>query len=252
MKTKAPTNAREYLLAARGWETDEIMRSAKNERRAWLVAGVAVVLAILSVIAVVLLTPLKTVEPFVVRVDKNTGVTDVVSVLNQHTITYNEAIDKYFLAQYVRYCESYSADTVYPDYQSCVALSSPEVGKAEFAAISPSNPKSPTKLYGERGRVEIDVNSISFLSQGMAQVRYTRQVITGNGRDDSQWIATVVYTYLNPPTDERTRLVNPVGFQVAQFRQDPVVVPTSNGGMTGPTAKAPTPAPVAQPVGGAQ
>ena len=252
MKTTAPTNAREYLLAARGWETDEIMRSAKNERRAWLVAGVAIVLAILSVIAVVLLTPLKTVEPFVVRVDKNTGATDVVSVLNQHTITYNEAIDKYFLAQYLRYCESYSADTVYPDYQSCVALSSPEVGKAEFAAISPSNPKSPAKLYGERGRVEIDVNSISFLSQGVAQVRYTRQVITGNGRDDSQWIATVVYTYLNPPTDERTRLVNPVGFQVTQFRQDPVVVPTSNGGMTGPSAKAATPAPIAQPAGGAQ
>lgn len=228
MNAKAPTNATEYLMAARGWETDEIMRSRKNERRAWLVAGVAIVLAVLSVIAVVLLTPLKTVEPFVVRVDKNTGATDIVTVLNEHTISYNEAIDKYFLAQYLRYCESYSYDTAYANYQACAALSTSSVAKAEYESIIPSNPKSPAKVYGEHSRVEIEVNSISFLSRGMAQVRFTRQVMTGTGEDDSQWIATVVYKYLNPPVDERTRLVNPVGFTVSQFRIDPVVVPTSD------------------------
>jgi type IV secretory pathway component VirB8 len=48
----------------------------------------------------------------------------------------------------------------------------------------------------------------------------------------------VVYRYLNPPVDERSRLINPVGFQVTQFRIDPVVVPTAPvAGMTARGAK---------------
>jgi type IV secretion system protein VirB8 len=74
----------------------------------------------------------------------------------------------------------------------------------------------------------------------MAQVRFMRHEL--NSEDDtpadSEWLATVVYRYLNPPVDERSRLINPVGFQVTQFRIDPVVVPTAPvAGMTARGAK---------------
>jgi type IV secretion system protein VirB8 len=63
----------------------------------------------------------------------------------------------------------------------------------------------------------------------MAQVRFTRHELNSedNTPANTEWLATVVYRYLNPPVDERSRLINPVGFQVTQFRIDPVVVPTA-------------------------
>ena len=224
------TNTKAYLEAAKGWETDEIMRSRNSERRAWWVAGIAIFLAICGVLAVVLLTPLKTVEPFVVRVDKNTGATDIVTRLDENTVTFNEAIDKYFLARYLSYCESYSQVTAFTDWQACSMMSSPAISKAFFETINPKNPKSPTAVYGAKGHVAINVESIAFLNNhGMAQVRFVRHEYTSPDSPpmDSEWLATVVYQYLNPPVDERSRLINPVGFQVAEFRIDPVVVTTA-------------------------
>src|SRR3546814_8693531 len=47
--------------------------------------------------------PLKTVVPYVVTVDRSTGATEVTQELRgDKTITYDEAIRKYFLADYVR------------------------------------------------------------------------------------------------------------------------------------------------------
>lgn len=45
----------------------------QSNKKAWLIAIVSVLVAILSIIAVLLLTPLKTVEPYVIRVDNTTG-----------------------------------------------------------------------------------------------------------------------------------------------------------------------------------
>lgn len=230
MNAPADTNTRAWLDASKAWETDEIMRARASERRAWWVAGAGVFLAICGVLAVVLLTPLKTVEPFVVRVDKNTGATDIVTRLDERTVTFNEAIDKYFLARYLHYCEDYSSSTAYTDWQACSMMSAKPIADAQFAAINPKNPKSPTAVYGDHGRVWVSIESISFLNnQGMAQVRFTRHELNTNDTApaDTEWLATIVYGYLNPPVDERSRLINPVGFQVSQFRIDPVVVPTA-------------------------
>ncbi len=69
-----------YLREEASWEEDRVRRMRASERRAWGAAGIATLLAGLALAAVVLLTPLKTVQPFVVRVDNSTGVVDVVPV----------------------------------------------------------------------------------------------------------------------------------------------------------------------------
>lgn len=238
------TNTRAYLDAAKGWETDEVMRARSSERRAWWIAAVGAFVGICGVLAVVLLTPLKTVEPFVVRVDRNTGATDIVTRLDEKTVTFNETIDKYFLARYMHYCERYSSVMAYADWQACSMLSSPAVSRAQFEVINPKNPMSPTAVFGDKGHVTLTVESIAFLNnQGMAQVRFMRHAYSSEDApaNDTEWLATVVYRYLNPPVDERSRLINPVGFQVTQFRIDPMVVPT-----------APTPAEATPTTGGAK
>ena len=216
-----------FLDAAKAWETDQIVRVQRSERRAWIFASLGMATALAAVIALALLTPLKTVEPFVVRVDKNTGATDIVTRLTDQRESYNEAIDKYFLARYVIYRNSYSNAMAYPDYEAVTLMSAPLVANAYFEEIKPNNPRSPTAVYGKDGQVDVSVNAIAFLGKGVAQVRFTRTESKPNAQDQTtRWIATITYRYLNPPTTEKARLVDPIGFQVSDYRLDPETVPT--------------------------
>ena len=171
-----------FLDAAKAWETDQVMRAQRSERRAWRFAGLGLVIALIAVTAVALLTPLKTVEPFIVRVDKNTGATDIVTRLTHRRESYDEAIDKYFLARYVTYRESYSDAMAYPDYQAVTTMSAPQVANAYFEQIKPRNPHSPTARYGKAGQVDVSVNAIAFLGSGVAQVRFSRTVRQPNAQ----------------------------------------------------------------------
>lgn len=226
----AITNQRDYLAAAKAWETDEISRLKRSRTLAWVTAGVGAALATAAVVAVAMLTPLKTVEPFVVRVDKNTGQSDVVTLLDQKTVTYNEAIDKYFLARYVNYREEYSNAEAYPNYEAVTAMSSQDIGRVYFNAINPSNKQAPVMVYGKQGEVDVKVNSVVFMGNGVAQVRFQRQARMSGGApwDASSWIATVTYEYTDAPTVEKDRLVNPVGFRVNNYRLDPENIQSSD------------------------
>lgn len=224
---KPSTNQSHYLAGAKDWESDEIARVKTSERRAWRVAMGAGAIALVSVIAVAGLTPLKTVEPFVVRVDK-IGAADTVTLLNERTVTGSEAIDKYWLARYVNYREEYSPSGAYGNFKATELLSSPSVGSAYYAQIRPDNPSSPTNVYRDKGIVDVEVTSVTFIGQRHAQVRYVRREkrdgpATVNPSETS-WIATINYEYVNPPMTEAARLVNPVGFRVTEYRVDPETV----------------------------
>ena len=83
-----------YFDRARRFDQDRLIQVERSARIAWFVAICASIIAVVSVFAVAGLTPLKTVEPFVVRVDNSTGIVDVVSALTSTAGTYDEAVTK--------------------------------------------------------------------------------------------------------------------------------------------------------------
>jgi len=90
----------EYFAAARGWDFDRVQAERRSARRAWVIAAVATTVALAAVVAVAALTPMKSVEPFVIRVDNATGVVDVVPVLKGKSAE-SEAVTRYLIPQYV-------------------------------------------------------------------------------------------------------------------------------------------------------
>jgi type IV secretion system protein VirB8 len=225
-----PSSATDVFLdAGLQFETDELVRAHKRERIAYLFAAGGILAAVSACVAVAMLTPLKTVEPFVVRVDKSTGATDIITRLDERTVTYNEVIDKYWLARYVNYREEYSDSDAYPNYQAVSLMSSKPVGEAYFVLINPRNARSPTSVYGKEGLVDIAVNSIAFLGNNVAQVRFLRtEKLSNAGNRETHWIATINYQYLKSPMKETDRLINPTGFQVTEYRLDAESVPTGS------------------------
>jgi type IV secretion system protein VirB8 len=190
------------------------------------VAAVASGLATAAVLAVALLTPLKTTEPFVIRVDRSTGAVDVARGLSsdEGPATYDEAVSKYFLGQYVRAREGY-LDQAAAESFALVSILSGSAEQRRWADVyRGSNPQSPQNLYGADGDVVISIRAIGFINDGVANVRFHRTVRQAQQVLESDWIATIAFTYTRAPMSEPDRLRNPLGFQVTSYRADPEVV----------------------------
>ena len=101
--------AQSYAHAARWFENhiaDEYKRKANNSKKLCIFFGA---LSFMSIGAVLGLTPLKTVIPYVIRVDNNTGYMDIVKPYNEQTgLKQSEADIESILKVYVDNRESYN------------------------------------------------------------------------------------------------------------------------------------------------
>lgn len=224
IKPKEP----DYFEQSNSWEADQAIQAWKSERRAWWVAKGAGAIAIMAVGAVLGLTPLKTSEPYVVRVNETTGVVDIVKSMKDAKTTYEEVVRKTDLRKYVRARESYSRSLATMYYQTVGLMSSPEMAEKYQRFFNPkSNPKdSPLVKYGEVGSSVIEIKSVSFINDKAASVNYIKREypdqLATTRPDVSEWVATVTFKYVGLPQSDADRELNPFGFQVIEYRNDPV------------------------------
>lgn len=214
-----------YFERARRWEQDELRSALRSRRLAWTIALIASIGMIISVVAVAALAPLKTVEPFLVRVDDSTGIVDTVASLRDVPEFLDDAMARYFIAKYVRTRESYSRATAEENHRVVSTMSTPDVQQAYTNWISGNNPVSPQNIYGPSGVVSIQIRSVQLVRPGLASVRYMQIAEYQQSRTTRHYIATVVYEVL--PEAQLTiqqRLINPVAFAVTEYRTDPEVV----------------------------
>lgn len=218
---------RQYMEEARTFDQDRLLTARRSTQLAWTIATVASVLACASVVAVAALAPLKSVKPFVIRVDQATGIPDVMTALTDGQENYDEAVVKYFLALYVRTREGYSYAARSIIFDHVQIMSGPEE-QGEFSAqYNASNPDSPQYLFGKNTKAEVGIRSISFLDDGLAQVRFYRSTkhVDEDLERRSQWVATLTYTFDGQAEiSAQDRMINPLGFVVTDYRADPEVV----------------------------
>ncbi len=216
-----PKDLEAYFVRSRTYDGERVRAAARLQKLAWCIAAVSGLATIASLIAVIGMLPLRTVEVHVFRVDSATGVVDLVSPL-KGTQTYDEAITKYWSALYVRMREGFLGDEA-PHAFRTVTLMSAEREQQRFAEVySPRNPQSPQLLYRD-GRAVVTVKSITFPTKGLALVRFARSVTRGGQKSEHHWVATLGFEYVAGPMAESDRSINPLGFIVNAYRLDPEV-----------------------------
>ncbi|HWW30053.1 MAG TPA: type IV secretion system protein [Steroidobacteraceae bacterium] len=220
----------EYFREAESWDADRAAQFRRSARAAWWVAGAGWLCAVASALALVLLMPLKRVDPFVVRVDNSTGIVDVVPVFAGRA-TQEEAVTRYFLTHYLTVCERFNFATAESDYEECGAFHSAQRNQAWFALWTATNPHSPLNLHKDGSSVRVQVNAVSFFTRAsgladLAQVRYLKALRQGSGAAESvtHWVASIQYAYGEPAKDPKTRRWNPLGFKIVDFRSEPEVL----------------------------
>jgi type IV secretion system protein VirB8 len=210
-----------YFAEAQSWDRERIVAANQSKRLAWIVAGVASAIAVVGVASVAMLSPLKTVVPYVITVDRSTGATEVTQQLRgDKTITYDEAVRKYFLASYVRAREGWIPQARQEYFNQVLALSAPEEQRRWISFYKKDNPDSPQNQLTAGDTVFVAVRAVSFISPNVAQVRFTKRLERDGQAAETPAIATITFDVLSKPESEAGRYANPLGFQVKSYRAD--------------------------------
>lgn len=120
--------------------TDDLQRS---NRRAWIVAITAAFIAFLEALALVFLIPLKTVEPYTLLVDRQTGHVEALAPLSAQVVAPDSALTRSFLVQYVIARESFTQSGLQEDYRKVSLWSDQAVADSYQRLMAAQNPSSP-------------------------------------------------------------------------------------------------------------
>ncbi|HHW4679568.1 MAG TPA: virB8 family protein [Xylella sp.] len=216
-----------FMDAAADFEKSKIEEIKRSRKIAWIIAAVATAICSVSILAflVALLTRSEP-EPTILQVDKSTGATTVLRSVRDTQDKYDEVVNKYWLAQYVRTCEGYDWFTINEQYKACNLMSYGDVSKEYSRKIDA--PGSPLKVLADKEKIVVNIVSIAFFGE-TAQVRFTTEKLSASGEnlDHSpvqKWIATIAFEFKPGLMTEQQRLINPLGFKVATYRVDPEVM----------------------------
>ncbi|EKI2580005.1 type IV secretion system protein [Campylobacter coli] len=195
----------------------------KSNKRAWLIAFVSIFIAIISIVAVVLLTPLKTIEPYVIRVDNTTGMVDILTMLDEKEISSNEALDKYFISQYVKAREGYYYELLNQDYLLTQLMSSKKVANEYRAWYEGENARD--QILKNSNEVNVQILSIVLGESNGVKTATVRAIITtknltSKGTTQATKVITLSYDYILAKASEENRFLNPLGFKVLTYRID--------------------------------
>ncbi len=225
--------AERYLREIRDFENDRVALAKSSAKTAWKVATGAGVIALLSVVALVGLTPLKRVENYMTLVDPQTGIAHILKPMsNAEKTTYGEVLDKFWINRFIVERNSYDWQTVQLSYNTVELMASDKVFNAYSKAIRAID--SPLEVFGDKSSVKTHVNAISFLpstdkDSQLVQVHFTRQVVSSSGElssmlEPTKWSATITFDYLAVIKTEDERTLNPLGFRVTSYREDRITI----------------------------
>ncbi len=229
MTSEVNQKAEAYYKAADTWATDLNAALRSSRRVAWVVATLAVVIAVAEAIALSMLMPLKTVVPYTLMVDRQTGYVQTLNPIEASRIGPDAALTQSFLVQYVIARENFDFATVQNDYRK-VAIWSVERARGDYiASMQVTNPDSRLALLPRTAIVETHVRSISPLGKNTALVRFetVRRDRETSLQAPQGWAAIISYRFSDAPMSAEDRFINPLGFQVVHYRRSAETPPLS-------------------------
>lgn len=218
----------EELLKTKNWYNDKYQSVLVQRNIFAIITLVSLITSLVAVFAVQSLAPLKSVEPFVIQVDEKSGVTEVVEPITREELPSTEALDNFFVWQYVRARETYDSADNLTNRDIVRVMSYPDVYTTYRSEIAPQNPSSPYSRLGKIGTRVCGDPVITYLNEGGKKVAQVRFVVTEKIRAEAAFeynkIATLEYDYVTLELSRKERLINPLGFRALSYRLDDATV----------------------------
>ncbi len=219
------TEAKRLIESTRNVERSRMKDNKKKMKLAFRVAGAFAFVAVFEAIAIAALAPMKTVVPYVIKVDGETGFTSVERQFDPVEDS-TQAMERFFLRLYVTSRESYDWFSVQSDSNYVQSMSTSEV-YSRYAGMIRSE-QGPLNVLGDNVRAVVDIKAVTFLStsgsQKTVQVRFVKRFESMQGaaipnRNSSQWLATMTFDYSDQQMSEAVKDLNPLNLRVTSYRR---------------------------------
>ena len=216
-----------YFAQADSWASDRQDDLRASRRTAWIVAALALGIASLEAVALIVLTPLKTVEPYTLMVDRQTGFVQALQPLDPQLKSSQDALTESFLVQYVIAREGFNIHSLQSDYKKVALWSSGSARAAYISGMNASNPSSKLAAFPRSAVQEVRVKSVSNIGKDTAMVRFdtSRQAGVGPASPAQDYVAIIHYQFSGEPMRTEDRFINPLGFKVARYQVNPEALP---------------------------
>jgi type IV secretion system protein VirB8 len=185
--------------------------------------------AALSAVALAVMVPFYRVVPLPIEVDRLTGESQVIDVLDAKHVHTSEIQDKHWVDVYVRSRERYDWGLLQMDYDRVLDMSADTVARDYRQIYSGPDALDRQLGAGTERRIRILSTTLPPDEPGRAVVhieRTTRKHGEDNAEPPQRFVVTLAYTY-RPPLfmRESTAVEDPFGFTVTAYSRDPEYTP---------------------------
>lgn len=205
----------------KNWYKDRYQYVLVQRKILVFITTLSLLSSLVTVVMIAHLTPLKTVEPFVIQVDQKTGITQTVDQMTVKEITANEAVSNFFIVQYIRARENYISNDLTRNYNLVRLMSESNKVYGEFTrGANPNNPRSNAARLGTSGVRTVKFKSITYLNPQQIQARVLVEERSENNLAQQHLIILLSFSYVNMALTLEERYINPLGFIVTDYRVD--------------------------------
>lgn len=225
------SNFEKYRKDAASWDSSRYRRQRAIAFMMWGYSCLTTIAVIALAFAIYSLAPLKTVEPYLIRVDSSTGIAETLSQTDMNNAKWTEteqtALDRYFLTKYVYAREGYSYPLRQQKFLEVSVMSSAAIAEAYQHYATRDNPESPLNLLGRDKIADIKIRSISWPKTDngdtVAYVRFIREIKSTSSNSGERFapqylLATINYKYIKADITAQAREINPLGFIVSAYQ----------------------------------
>lgn len=214
----------------KSWDLDKYQTVLVQRNILAIFTILCLLIALAASFAMERMAPLKAVEPFIIQIDEKSGLTEVVEPIRRENLSAPEQLDNYFLWRYVVARETLDNLDRQFRFDTVRVLSKPEVFTQYKMEIDPQRPGSQAAQLAEiGGTLSVENPTITQLNDPKRKVAQVRFAIRERSRQNPQGdlynkIATIEYEYYKLELNRDERLINPLGFQVVNYRVDDEVI----------------------------
>lgn len=210
----------DFYKASSDWTYDIYQSQSVWLKRIIVLLIVTIILLMISLIANLLLIPLKEKVPYLYAFDHATGEITKIGTLEATTLSSNWELTKYLLTSYIINYEKYDIDDLERPYQQVLAQSQDNVKRDYQSQVVSTNQHSPYHLYGKDKFISVKVISINRLNDNTVDVKFEKTLhdrLTGS-IEVSQKEAILKWFYSKAETTQSMLEKDPLGFKVNYYQ----------------------------------
>ncbi len=200
---------------------DEVFFNLRRQRNFFGWISVACLLiALTSIIALAIMLPFKEIRPYVVMVDRQTGMAEQITATRPANLAERDAVREAELVRYVTDRETFDPTDNRIRIPIVLQTSDGQAAESLRSLWNASNAEYPPDRYGRNVLITVVIRNINALDDNTAQVRFTRRLEQpGQPNIERSFVATVGYEF-RPRVERRLEDVwrNPLGFTVTNYR----------------------------------